>query len=359
MARAVILDCEGPILTDEERSFFCDVDPWGFILFARHCQSPDQMRALCADLRDAVGRAAPILIDQEGGRVARMQARHHGAWATHPPADVFGRLWRLDPARARKAAWLNGYFLARMVADGGVTFNCVPVLDVPQIDSDPVTLGDRTLAKHPDIIVELGQAMIDGTMAGGVQPVMKHLPGLGRSQCDSHKALPVVEASLSDLQQTDFLPFEALNETRVAMTAHVTYTQIDPDQCATHSPIVVGEVIRGQIGFDGLLITDDLKMEALGGDYASRAQRAIAAGCDVALACNMSLDDRGYVAAAVPMLAGKAKTRAERAARSPISGPISRAMAEIEETFADLCTLLKPVWQPGLAPAPETDEITT
>ncbi|MEM1193536.1 MAG: beta-N-acetylhexosaminidase [Pseudomonadota bacterium] len=351
MARTVILDSQGPVLTGEERSFFRDADPWGFILFARHCQSPSQMRKLCADLRDSVGRDAPILIDQEGGRVARMRASGHADWQDHPPADVFGALWRLDPARARKAAWLNAYLLARMVAGVGVTINCVPLLDVPQIDSDPITLGDRTLAKHHEVIADLGKAVIDGSMAGGVLPVMKHLPGLGRALCDSHKALPVIDAPLHDLQKTDFPPFRALNQTALGMTAHVTYSRIDPDHCATHSPIIIKEVIRKQIGFDGLLITDDLKMEALGGDYASRAHKAIAAGCDIALACNMTLDERESVAGAVPELAGAAHSRAARAVADPV--------IPSTETFADLCQILKPVWRPGTNKTPVIDEITT
>jgi beta-N-acetylhexosaminidase len=311
MPSAVVYDCEGPRLSDEERAFFKDVDPWGFILFARHCENADQIRAHCDELRECVGREdAPILIDQEGGRVARMKPP---GFPSHPAPAVFGELWKLDPKKAKEAARLNGYLLGRLVSDLGVTVNCVPMLDVPQIDADPQVIGDRAYAKWPDIIAALGSATAEGLKEGGALPVIKHLPGHGRSLCDSHHALPRVSARKRDLQSADFVPFKSLRDVKMGMTAHIVYEAYGDERPATLSPVVVGDVIRGEIGFDGLLFTDDLKMKALGGAIPDRISRSYDAGCDIALACNFSMAEKKESAPALRALAGESERRAAAA----------------------------------------------
>ncbi len=337
MPLAAIYDCEGPRLNDEERALFKDVDPWGFIVFARHCESPDQLRAHCDELREAVGRAdAPILIDQEGGRVARMAPP---TYARHPAPAVFGALWQLDPEKAREAARLNSYLLGRLVSDCGANVNCVPMLDVPQPDADPTVIGDRAYAKHPEIIAALGAEVIEGTYAGGALPILKHIPGHGRALCDSHHALPTVSASKIDLTEIDFAPFRALNKTPMAMTAHVLYEAFDAAQCATLSPTIIEDVIRQDIGFDGLLMSDDLKMKALGGSIENRTRDSFAAGCDIALCCNFSMDEKKQSLLGAQELSGKGKDRA-KAALAP------QRVVERRDTTEDyerLGALIKPV----------------
>lgn len=336
MPSALILDCEGARPTSDEKAFFRDADPWGFILFARHCPSTDEVRNLCAELRDCVGRNAPILIDQEGGRVARMKAP---AFPAHPAPAVFGRLWKLDPKKATEAARLNAMLIARMISDQGVTIDCVPMLDVPQIDSDQTVIGDRAIATHPDQIAALGRATIDGLMAGGALPVIKHMPGHGRATVDSHYHLPRVVASKRDLRDIDFAPFKALKDAPIGMTAHVVYEAFDPDRCGTMSPTIIHDVIRGEISFEGLLLSDDLKMQALGGPVGNRVRDSIAAGVDIACCCNFSMEQKVEAAGAAPALAGMAAKRAERAlAAAP--GPILRA--DTARDYERLAGLIKP-----------------
>ena len=334
MARAVVFDCEGARPTADERAFFRDADPWGFILFARHCETPDAVKACIGDLRSAVGRAAPVLIDQEGGRVARMKPP---VFPAHRAPAIFGALYKLDPVKARAAAQINAYLLARMVSDLGVDFNCAPMLDVPQKDSNPQVIGDRAAAAHPDIVADLGRAMMDGTFDGGAIPVIKHLPGHGRAVVDTHDALARTGASIEDLRATDFPPFRALSECPAGMTGHVVYDALD-DRPATLSEKVIGEVIRGDIGFKGLLFTDDLKMNALGGPLGARAGLALKAGCDIALCCNYPFADKVAAAAATPALAGAGLVRAEKALAS-------RRQTERGDTsaaYARLNALLRP-----------------
>jgi len=333
---AAIYDCEGPRLSAEEKAFFKDVDPWGFILFARHCESSDAVRAHCDELRECVGREdAPILIDQEGGRVVRMQPP---AFPAHPAPAVFGELHKLDPAKAGEAARLNGYLLGRMVSDLGVTVNCVPMLDVPQMDADQVVIGDRAIAKHPSTITLLSFQVMEGLVEGGALPVIKHLPGHGRSLCDSHHDLPRVCASKKDLQSTDFLPFRDLRDARMGMTAHIVYEAYDNGRPATLSPVIVGDVIRGEIGFDGLLFTDDLKMKALGGANETRISGAYEAGCDIALNCNFSLSEKRESAHALRKLEGKSAARAAHALAQ--LAPVDRT--DTAEAYERLNALLKP-----------------
>ncbi|HXI85993.1 MAG TPA: beta-N-acetylhexosaminidase [Parvularculaceae bacterium] len=337
MPSAAIYDTEGPRLSADERAFFRDADPWGFILFARHCESPEAVKAHCAELREAVGRDAPILIDQEGGRVARLKPP---VFPAHPAPALLGALAKLDPKKAREAARLDGYLLGRMVSSLGITIDCAPMLDVPQSDSDIQVIGDRAIATHPHQIAALGREMMEGLIEGGALPVIKHLPGHGRALVDSHHDLPRVVAPKKDLREIDFVPFKALSDAPIGMTAHILYEAYDPDRPATLSPVVIREVIRGEIGFDGLLLTDDLKMKALGGPVASRAKAAIEAGCDVALCCNYALGEKIETAKSVPLLAGRSAARAEaalaRLERPPRSG-------DIEAGYARLSTLLRPV----------------
>ncbi|MEO0880624.1 MAG: glycoside hydrolase family 3 N-terminal domain-containing protein, partial [Pseudomonadota bacterium] len=326
----------GARLSDDERALFRDVNPWGFILFGRHCESAENIRAHCDELRACVGRDAPILIDQEGGRVARLKPP---TFPGHAPPAAFGELWRLDPAKAQAAVRLNAALIARMLSSLGVNVNCAPSLDVPQIDADPATVGDRALAKHPETIAALARAALEGFVAGGVAPVIKHMPGLGRALTDSHKELPRVIARREDLEREDFAPFKALNDAKIGMTCHVLFDALDPDRPATLSPTIVRDVIRGEIGFDGLLLTDDLKMEALTGTYGARAKASLAAGCDVALMCNMTLDDKIAAAGDIPALSAAAAARA-RAAMAEIT-PADQAAAA--DQYAELSQLLKPV----------------
>jgi beta-N-acetylhexosaminidase len=281
--KAVIFGCEGPALGAWERAFFADCDPLGFILFARNCETPDQVRALVADLRAAIGRDdAPVLIDQEGGRVARLRPPH---WRAAPAAARFGALAARDRGAAREAVRVNAGLLAAELAALGISVDCVPVLDLRAPGAHDV-IGNRSFGADPELVADLGRALCEGLLSGGVIPVVKHIPGHGRAMVDSHERLPVVAASRDELEDTDFRPFAALADAPWAMTAHVVYTAIDPDDPATTSARVIGEVIRGHIGFDGVLVSDDLSMQALRGGLAERAGAALAAGCDLALHCN-------------------------------------------------------------------------
>ena len=287
----VFLGLTGPALTDDERALFRAHDPAGYILFARNCVDPAQMRALTDSLRDLAGRDLPILIDQEGGRVARMKPP---IWPAFPPAAHFGALYDIAPLTAIEAARLNGRLIATMLRDVGVTVDCLPLLDV-RAEGGHDIIGDRSYGAEPMRVAALGKATLAGLQAGGVVGVVKHIPGHGRARVDSHLALPVVDASCDELA-TDFEPFRTLRAAPMAMTAHIVYTALDPQRCATLSPIVIGETIRRDIGFDGLLMSDDLGMQALGGagqlganavnDFGARAVACLDAGCDIALHCS-------------------------------------------------------------------------
>lgn len=320
--RAVIFGCRGPRLTGDERAFFRDADPLGFILFQRNCERPDQVRALVAELRDAVGRSdAPVLIDQEGGHVARLGPPH---WSRYPAAAAIGQLggeW------AREAASLS----ARLIADDlqalGITVDCLPVLDLPVSGADPV-IGDRAYGSDPQLVATLGRAACEGLLAGGVLPVIKHIPGHGRATVDSHHALPTVTVDRAALEASDLVPFRALAHMPWAMTAHIVYRAFDPELPATLSRRVIGEIIRTGIGFDGVLISDDLSMRALGGSLGERARRALEAGCDVALHCNAEMREMALVAAAAAPLSAAARRRVERGeAQRGSPTPFDRAAA--------------------------------
>ena len=291
--KAVLLGCAGHVLTADERSFFRDCDPLGFILFARNIDTPEQARRLVEELRSCVARAeAPVLIDQEGGRVARLKPPH---WRKAPPGRVFGELYRRNPEKGLEAAKLNSRLLAADVASIGVDVDCLPVLDIAFPETHAV-IGDRAYADRPEPVAAIGRAAADGLLAEGVMPVIKHIPGHGRSTVDSHDDLPRVGASRELLERTDFVPFKLLADLPWAMTGHLLYDAIDPTAAITVSASGIADVIRGHIGFDGLLLSDDLSMQALGGSLGERAERSLAAGCDIALHCNGRLDEMVEVA---------------------------------------------------------------
>ena len=303
----MVFGCSGPALTPAERAFFRDADPFGFILFQRNCDHPDQLRRLTAALRDAVGRAdAPVLIDQEGGRVARLKPPH---WPAYPaPAAIAA----LGGAEAKEAAWLGARLIADDLAALGITIDCVPVLDIPVAGADAV-IGDRALGDEPAAVATLGRAVCEGMLAGGVLPEIKHIPGHGRATVDSHAALPRVDASRATLAASDFAPFRALADMPWAMTAHIVYSAIEARAAATLSRAVIAQAIRGEIGFDGVLVSDDLSMRALGGSFADRAAGALAAGCDVVLHCNGDMKEMTEIADASGRLTPAARRRVDRA----------------------------------------------
>lgn len=325
MSKPVIFGCEGPTLSASERQFFRDADPLGFILFARNCETPAQITRLVAELRESIGRAdAPVLIDQEGGRVARLKPPH---FAAIPAA---AEIAALGGVRARAGAWLAARLIADDLSQLGITVDCAPVLDLPVTGADPV-IGDRAWGNEPLIVAENGLAVCDGLLAGGVLPVIKHIPGHGRATVDSHRALPVVETPRGTLDSTDFAPFRALASMPWAMTAHVLYTAIDPDRPATLSPRVIADVIRAGIGFDGVLLCDDLSMAALGGKIEMRARDALQAGCDLVLHCNGILDEMTAIAGALGSMSEIASRRVAAAeARRHAPGAFDRYAAERE-----------------------------
>jgi beta-N-acetylhexosaminidase len=306
---AAIYGCAGLALEEAERAFFHAVRPWGFILFARNIDTPEQVRRLTTSLREAAGHDAPILIDQEGGRVQRLQPPH---WRRYPPGRAYGDLYARDPEAGLAAARLGARLIAADLRVLGITVDCLPVLDVPVPGAHDV-IGDRAYAETPEVVAALGRAAADGLLAGGVLPVMKHIPGHGRAGVDSHKKLPIVAVPRHRLEEQDFPPFRALCDLPLAMTAHVVYSAIDPDAPATTSKKLIDEIIRGYIGFSGLLMSDDLSMEALAGSLGERAWASLAAGCDVVLHCNGRMAEMEAVAREVPALGGEAQRRADSA----------------------------------------------
>lgn len=331
---ACILGCSGTSLTDEERAFFSEVNPWGFILFKRNIDSPDQVRRLVDDLRGCVGRDdAPVLIDQEGGRVQRMGPPH---WRRYPPGRAYGEIAGNDPLHRREITRLGARLLAHDLRAVGINVDCVPVLDVPAPDGHEI-IGDRAYGRTAEEVALLGRAAAEGLIAGGVLPVVKHIPGHGRALADSHLQLPVVEAPYDELEARDFAPFKVLSDMPMAMTAHVVYTAIDPARPGTTSRIVHRRVIRGAIGFDGLLMTDDLSMKALSGDFAGRTRAALDAGCDVALHCNGDMDEMKGVVAGARALRGRSLARAKaalaRLGRAPEPFDVEEARARFEAAF--------------------------
>ena len=309
MARALIIGLAGPSFSPQELEYCRTIDPWGLILFRRNIVDPQQVRDLTSAFRAAVGRSdAPVLVDQEGGRVQRLTEPH---WPRYPSGEVYSRIAHIDLYSGEKAAYLGGYLIGLDLVSVGITVDCLPVLDIPVPGAHDI-IGDRAYGKNADQVALLGRAAARGLQASGVIPIMKHIPGHGRAGVDSHFDLPVVDAPLSDLE-TDFAPFKANADLPIAMTAHVVYTALDPDHPATTSKTVIRDIIRTKIGFDGLLMGDDVSMEALKGPIAERAQASLAAGCDVVLHCNGHFDEMQALASVVPDLAGKSLERAKKA----------------------------------------------
>ena len=305
--RAVVLGCAGERLTLEERRFFAAADPLGFVLFRRNCRSRDQLRELIAELRLCVGRAdAPVLIDQEGGRVARLAPPE---WRAYPAAAQIASL--PDPFAA-EAARLGARLIADDLAALGITVDCAPVLDLPALDADPV-IGDRAFGTEPARVVRLGRAFCEGLLAGGVLPVIKHIPGHGRARVDSHEACPRVEMNRAVLAHSDFAPFRALSAMPWAMTAHIVFSAIDDSAPATFSRPVIDTIIRGDIGFGGVLLSDDISMGALDGRFGERTLRALDAGCDLVLHCSGVLAEMAEIVNVAPRISPAAQARIARA----------------------------------------------
>jgi beta-N-acetylhexosaminidase len=326
---AVIFGCQGTLLNAEERAFFRDVRPFGFILFARNCESPAQVWTLCEQLRATVPNSrAPVFIDQEGGRVQRLGPPH---WRKRPAARRFGELFERNPEEGREAAYLCARLIARELQEAGITANCTPVLDVPVAGAHDI-IGERAYSTDPATVIELGRIVVAGHLDSGVLPVVKHIPGHGRALADSHLALPRVSTPYPELSTHDFVTFRALNNAPVAMTAHIVYEAIDPKRPATTSSRVVQTVIRREIGFDGLLLSDDLSMAALQGPMGKRAASALLAGCDVVLHCNGDFGEMKEIAAKMKPLSGDSLRRAEAALaqyRAPSDLDIGKAEAHL------------------------------
>lgn len=330
-SKAMILGAAGQCLTVEELALYRDERPWGFILFARNIREVAQVQDLVASMHDAVGRPdAPIFIDQEGGRVQRLRPP---LAPNYPNAAALGAIYAKDRDAGLRAAWLMSRLHAIDLLKLGINANCLPVLDVPIPGAHDV-IGDRAYGTRAQIVAAMGRAASDGLLAGGVLPVMKHVPGHGRSGSDSHKELPRVDASLEDLRSQDFAPFRALNDLPMAMTAHVVYSALDAVNPATTSAHIISHIIRQEIGFDGLLMSDDVSMQALTGDFGSRTKAIFAAGCDIALHCNGLVAEMQAIAKQTPELSGKPKLRAD-AALQATSGADAAKEENLRAEFAE------------------------
>jgi len=340
--KAFIPGCAGKTLTDAERALFAAARPCGLILFARNVGTPEQVRALIASFKEAVGsEEVLILVDQEGGRVQRFRPPH---WLNMPPARCYGDLYATDPEAGLAAAFAGARLTAAELYDLGLNVNCTPCIDVPQRGAHDI-IGDRAFSTDPDVVIALGRAVMEGTLAGGVLPVIKHVPGHGRAMADSHRALPRIDAAKEDLEAVDFRPFQALHDAPLAMTAHVLLPAFDERRPATVSPVIMGQVIRDQMGLTGLVMSDDIGMKALQGSFAARARAVIEAGCDVVLHCSGNLSEMTEVAGAMPRLEGKAEARFGRARgclHEPQPFDAAEAMALVSEAAGTRVASLGP-----------------
>ena len=308
--RAFITGVSGPELTPSEREFIRTARPWGFILFKRNIDTPAQVALLIAQLRKEIGdQSAPVLIDQEGGRVQRLGPPH---WPVYPPGAAFGALYDIDHRLGLSAARLSARLIAADLSELGLTVDCLPLADVPAPGANAV-IGNRAYGSEPAKVAAIARAVTEGLEQGGILPVLKHIPGHGRASADTHFSLPVVETLKTELERTDFAAFQPLANLPMAMTAHVVFSALDPAHPATTSATIIQQVIRGFIGFQGLLMSDDVSMNALAGSIAERTRAIVAAGCDMVLHCNGQLDEMREVARETPELSGKALERAKRA----------------------------------------------
>lgn len=334
-ASAAIYGVSGEVLTPGEKAFLRDANPWGFILFGRNIDRPKQIIRLVNDLRDCVGWDAPVFLDQEGGRVQRLKAP---TWRAAPPAARFGELWGREPELALEAVRLNHRLLAQELRDLGMDCDCAPVVDLAIPGADAV-IGDRAFHAEPGPVAEMARAALAGLKDQGVAGVIKHIPGHGRADADSHFALPVVREDHETLHDTDFAAFkDVADAASMAMTAHVTFAAIDPENCATLSKDVIAQIIRSEMGFDGLLMSDDLSMKALDGTLRQRGERALSAGCDMLLHCNGELGEMVEVAHAAITLSGKALERAkaaEEARGRPAGLDVAATNDAMARCFAD------------------------
>lgn len=311
--RAFITGVLGLELSVDEREFLRSERPWGFILFRRNVDTPEQVVRLVQELRDAVDRPdAPVLIDQEGGRVQRLRPPH---WPDYPAGAIFSRLYDIDPALGLSAARLSARLIAADLAELGITVDCLPLADVPVAGADAV-IGDRAYGTEPGKVSLIARAVTDGLEQGGILPVLKHIPGHGRATADSHLRLPTVDMPKIELERTDFAAFRPLADLPMAMTAHVVFSALDPAHPATTSATIIEQVIRGSIGFQGLLMSDDVSMNALAGSLAERTRAIVTAGCDMVLHCNGNFDEMREVARETPELSGRALERATAALAS-------------------------------------------
>ncbi|MBW7968715.1 beta-N-acetylhexosaminidase [Bradyrhizobium sp. BR 10289] len=332
--RAFITGVSGTELTAVEREFIRAHRPWGFILFKRNVATPAQVAALVAELR-AAGEApdAPVLIDQEGGRVQRLGPPH---WPVYPPGAIFSTLYDADSALGLTAARLSARLIAADLADLGITVDCLPLADVPVAGADAV-IGNRAYGTEPGKVAAIARAVTDGLEQGGVLPVLKHIPGHGRATADTHFKLPTVDTPRAELERTDFAAFKPLADLPMAMTAHVVFSAVDPAHPATTSATMIAQVIRGAIGFQGLLMSDDVSMNALSGNIAERTRAIFAAGCDIALHCNGNIEEMREVAGQTPELSGRALARANAALaarKAPLPFDRAAGRAELDALIA-------------------------
>jgi beta-N-acetylhexosaminidase len=331
--RAFITGLSGLTLTADERTFLRETRPWGLILFKRNIDNAAQVTALVREALGELGGDAPVLVDQEGGRVQRLGPPH---WPAYPPGAAYGRVYDRDPAAGLAAARLGARLIASDLMALGINVDCLPLADVPVSGADRV-IGDRAYGETPAKVAAIAGAIAEGLAAGGVLPVLKHIPGHGRANADSHEKLPVVQADRATLEATDFAAFRPLKKLPLGMTAHVVFTTIDPVRPATTSATMIGEVIRGFIGFDGLLMSDDISMNALSGTIAERSRASLGAGCDLVLHCNGKMDEMRAVASEAPELSGDAKRRADAALavrKSPAGIDLAAARHEFAAVMA-------------------------
>lgn len=330
--KAAIVGLAGTSLAEAERKLFAESLPLGFILFARNIENKSQVKSLTEELRKSVGRNAPILIDQEGGRVQRLKPP---IWRQAPPALVFGELAGRNAEAAKRAVRMNALLIGRELAELGIDVDCAPVIDVPVQGAHDV-IGDRAFGRSPGLVAELGRAAIEGFLDAGVIPMIKHIPGHGRSRVDSHEHLPVVEADVQTLEESDFIPFRELADAPMAMTAHIVYTALDPKHPATSSPHIITQLIRKSMGFKGFLVSDDLSMKALSGSFAERTRSALQAGCDAVLHCNGKMEEMVEVLAHAEPLSKAGQDRLERAYAMLSVSDENASEAELGRLMADV-----------------------